>query len=1260
MTTTKAYRARQPPSQFEGEGSLSQRRSHHHNASVTSNPSQPLQDIQRFANDIDYWKLEQKLDVPIGASPGSFQQSPNTYNFEEDTSHYENSFEDFLTTECSSENHISEHTTPQELIWEQQFISQDTSQPHIIDSYGAFNFEASEGVSSASDLHAIYVEAAEPLSKSISTEELVRLSLNMAPGPSVQSPAVVHTTSLQPDITASSQQRGVSHTLRVDTTPRQSPSPNRELGGWQRPSSGMRAPSPAVMISSYDTIEAQAEPPSRHLHSVSKRSRGSESSDEGDDGDIDSPDTKAEGTSSSHLLSLDATNTGQGPSSQSQRVGLDPPQRGDDVIPSIKDLQEQQQREERNADVQTWLATSDAGSEAGEESFAPRARRPSQGTKRRAQNDALDRRYPDKSIPGPGLLVEVESDDEYFDDVSISSSQADEHTEQVVEAYHEESFPYMSPELLENLPPSEQDFFPTVGEETLPELEDPLPRQFYRRSPWQDTVRGPISDARDQPNTSNAAAYRFNQEAAKWETASRAATWGTRRRLSESEVSSIVDGSKVRHLSLSKRGRERGNSFLNKARGLLPRRSNSNIKQEPPAEDPEPVLRRHAPRNSVGTIKPADRMPNFSKPKSAPLDTGSALMAMTGQLAAVGRGNSMVPETEAQRSSKPLQALRKQRSKSDVSKQAKSSTPGLTELMTMYGGPPIPTLASPGHEREPIMAALVIDNEDAGADDEEDDQADELAIRMDLEIRLEDITPSLEGFKAHARRLNPRLEPYLIDRIGHEQIRRYKKLVETKIKHTRSVQFNQKCSSGNFCYDLGGEATLLTPRPSAKDPEATLTSFQVSNSGDNEIDESGFTEGIVTPALFPPGIPLPPVKRLPAEFECQLCFKVKKFHKPSDWTKHVHEDVQPFSCTFPHCPESKSFKRKADWVRHENERHRHLEWWKCSIQECSHICYRKDNFVQHLVREHKMTEPKTKGRGSGSSKIKLPESVGWQAGYEDNEVWRMVESCRTATQNKARDERCRFCGNMCSSFKKLSVHMGRHMEQIAMPVLGLVNMRQVSADTVISPVEQPAGTAPSFATIPGTMNGMEASNLSPYPTSAASAYQTSSAGQSPASMHGRPQHGGFQFEQGYYSPLSMPAAVPGAYGGAGSFAQQSLGYLGSTEYMQSREVGQRHEHNLSPQIQMAMPRSQPMGPGYTDTSFGTTGADYSRTSLGSMYVSAPSMPGYMPQYASSMVPDHSSHSPMGTDGLGLQPMNQEYAYGRPGNGQGGPHMHFPS
>jgi hypothetical protein len=1190
------------------------------------------------------------------------------YSVDENTSHHESSFDDFLTTGASSENPLSEHTTPQELIWEQQFISQDSSQPLILDSYGSREFDVAQASTASSELQRIFQHSEETLPKFISGQELLSSKSSLAGSPLSQ-PTHNHTADHKDakamDLPSAHHKRTVSQNLKVDTTPNQTPSPGHKVGAWRRMSS-MRAPSPVVMVSDYETSYLKSATTETHIPTSAKRSHRSESEDdEYQDGSADPTHGNADGIMS-YLMPPDASGAENVRTGSSPRVGVEPLSRDDEVVDSFKDIEDKRQLEERNDHVEEWLATSDAGSEPGDQGPANTLRRTPQASRRRAHTtgthtDALGPVYSDAHIPGPGALVDVETDDEYFDE-----SEIEEHTELVVQDYHESGSPHVSPHALDSREESDETAFPALELDEQPDPEEPLPSQFIKRGPWQDYDSGPIATTKNQPNSSNAAAYKFNQEAAKWETSSRAATWGTRRRLSESEVNSIVDGSQVRHLSLSKRGRERTSSFLSKARGIFPRRSSSNIKEEPSVDTKEPVVTGHAHRSSVGSIKPAQRVPSWGKPKSPSISTGGAFLAMTGQLAAVGRGNSVAQEVDTAKSSRPLQALKKQRSKSDVGKNAKSPG-GLADLLTRHGGPPVPTLASPMHEREPILAAQIIDNEDAPADEDEDD-ADELAIKMEFEIRAEDILPTIEGFRDHARKINPRLAPYLLDRVAQEQIRRYKKLVETKIRHTRSVQVAKKCSSGKFCFDLGGEARLLAPRVSSKDPDTTLTQFQVSNPADEEVDEAGFTDGIVTPALFPSGIPLPPVQRLPAEIECNICFKVKKFQKPSDWTKHVHEDIQPFSCTFPNCPESKSFKRKADWVRHENERHRHLEWWKCSVQECNHICYRKDNFVQHLVREHKMTEPKMK-RGSGSSKTK-PVNNGFA---EDSEVWRLVEECRFETEKKPRDEPCPFCGNVCSTFKKLSVHMGKHMEQIAMPVLQLVNMREVSPDTIISPIEQPPVMPSSFATNPGAMHNADPSNLSPYPTSANSAYQPSSAGQSPASIHSRLHNGGYYFDQPYYSPHAMTPATQGpmmgnGFGGTGTYIHQS------PPFIPSPQAGPQHDHNLSPQTAMVTPRSQPTSQGYESSFYKPTGGMYSKAPMQHTYPSAHShshsMPGYnLSQYGQSMLQSHAhgaQPSPINAHvqtGLGLQtPMNQhqqqQYVYGAQGGGLAEAKMHF--
>jgi hypothetical protein len=875
-----------------------------------------------------------------------------------------------------------------------------------------------------------------------------------------------------------------------------------------------RTASPIVMISSYDGADSPSRSRFHLVRTSSKRSRGSRSSGllAPDDGDSSDEETSTQSRAFDQNLShITRANDGEWiASTPSGHLGIEPTMRGSEYVPSPNKTEEMRLVQEKNAEVQTWLAKSEAGSEVSDDEASPRTLSRRKSTKKRLRahstnthNDALGLGIVDDfKIPGPGALIDEDSEDDVEDSSSEPANIGDDSAE------------------------SDADEFPPL-EDIPPEQQEPLPRQFYRSRPWQDPVDGNIfNGTKTQPSTSNAAMVKYDQQAAIFETASRAATWGTRRRLSEADINSIIgDGNKLQQMSLTdQKSGDRRTSFINRARGLVPRRrssgnnhnnnNNNNKKKTPEATvDHSNIEAAHKQRGeSLGSIPSIRRNPSFGRSKkSPPLDTGGALMAMTGQLAAIGRSSSVTPKS-AGAASGTWKALKRQRSKSELPRTSGklSAKPGLAELMSHYGGPPMPTLASPMQERP--TAEKRSDDDDEG-DEDDDGMSIGEGVKMDFKIRVENIIPTFEGFKTHAYQLNRRLEPFLIDRIGQEQVRRYKKLVENKVKHTQVVHGSKKCSSGKHCFELGGEATILPPRTSAKDPETVYAQFQVAGNGDSDNDATAFADGVVNAALFPQGIPLPPVKRLPAEFECFLCFKVKKFQKPSDWTKHVHEDVQPFTCTFPSCTEPKSFKRKADWVRHENERHRHLEWWKCNIPDCNHICYRKDNFVQHLVREHKKPEPKVRSRGSGSSRAKpvydetsLP---GWRTRMQEEEpeeVWQLVDICRSETTKKPRDEVCKFCGNVCSSWKKLTVHLAKHMEQIAMPVLELVRQREVSPDTIISPIEQGRQRPYITSMSPEMVAKVEPHTLSPYVMSVAPQHQGVSDSHSPVDL------------QDYYQP----------------------------------------------------------------------------------------------------------------------------------------------
>ncbi|KAL9637523.1 MAG: hypothetical protein Q9164_002138 [Protoblastenia rupestris] len=767
-----------------------------------------------------------------------------------------------------------------------------------------------------------------------------------------------------------------------------------------------------------------------------------------------------------------------------QRAPLDPDARyqlSSVAVPNLQDQEDSAQRALRNADVEDWLDRSASGSEAGPESVPEKPRQ--LGRNRRARsvgaqalshaNLETHKMAPaDSHIPGPGVLIDESSGEE--------ESQDEEETASI------EDSPIATPTKGMN----------DIPGEAKPGVYDELPNQppLFRAKLWQDQ----LYDSSDpglkmQPVTSNDAIMRFQQRAGDIETLSRVATWGTRR-LSESDMQSLFSRftfNSEEGMDPDRPKRERRGSFLQQAAAkLVPRRS-STFKRKDSEKSKQnnatgPELGDHS-RTSSGEIrndsgltvpqaapKGLQRMGSLGKrPKSPRINTGSAVATMAGQMAALGSSGPLSatatsPPPGAWNAAKNV--IRRSRSRSDLNSSLPAYTgatdQGLAGLWTKQGGPPMPSFAAPNSDE--------IAQPGGFDEDDEEDAVDDHGVAMDLSIRPDSIVPTLEGFKANIRQLNPRLPPFMFDRIAQEQLRRFKKLMDFKIKHTQVVNA-RKCSSGKHCTELGGEPTYL-PSKSTRDPETSNTGFSVSGVVPSDDDVNALAEGIVTPAQFPPGVPLPPVKRLPAEFECSLCFKVKRFQKPSDWSKHVHEDVQPFTCTFGTCADPKSFKRKADWVRHENERHRQLEWWQCNMNDCNHKCYRKDNFVQHLVREHKLPEPKIKTAKAGKPAVRGPSSQkarsskhsenGDESHDEIDQVWKLVEECRFETIKNPKDEACKFCGNVCNSWKKLTVHLAKHMEQISMPVLGVVKQKEVTSDTIISPIEQRINSqAPSMSPI---------------------------------------------------------------------------------------------------------------------------------------------------------------------------------------------------
>ncbi|RYP06746.1 hypothetical protein DL765_009375 [Monosporascus sp. GIB2] len=635
---------------------------------------------------------------------------------------------------------------------------------------------------------------------------------------------------------------------------------------------------------------------------------------------------------------------------------------------------------------------------------------------------------------------------------------------------------------------SESSSTPYANEDNIPEREIPLgdatenrhqPGQSYYRTDgpggpiteidfaimrqlrtWEDApaIHGIQTDRR-QPESSQAAIQRFMQQ--HYDTASivsRTATWGTRRRSLPSvmDEQGVLSGNFLKKLTIS--GNSRRPSIRERAEKLirLPSIANSRKRKGSSASDlpPEDLQTEEGRRESRDSLASPSRTTSWGRGgnrKPTP-SLGNALAEMAKGAAAVGTTHARTSSISATPVTSPKSpfgsfsgtlkvppvknTIRRSRSKTELPSKGNAeglTHPNLVGMLKKQGGPPVALLAK--------SRPAVDDDED---EDEDDDILDDADVKPDAG-RLEDITPDAEGFKQHILRLNPRLASidghvnpnnYLVERIVYQQLLRYKHLCTAKIKHLGQVN-QRRCPSGAMCIASGGSAIPLDNRGDARGVDP-LSARPDSSDGDTSPLDGG-----ISPESFPQGIPMPPTTTLPAEFECQLCFCNKKFHKPSDWTKHVHEDVQPFTCTWDRCKEPKMFKRKADWVRHENEGHRHLEWWTCDVEDCRHTCYRRDNFLQHLVREHKFAEPKIKTKAA----IK-------KAGGGDR-TWQRVEQCHVETDRKPQDEPCRFCGKTFPTWKKLTVHLAKHMEHISLPVLKLVAAKELEADTVISPVQDP-------------------------------------------------------------------------------------------------------------------------------------------------------------------------------------------------------------
>jgi len=798
----------------------------------------------------------------------------------------------------------------------------------------------------------------------------------------------------------------IAHLPAQKLTPDHSGTSNSSGGATDHGTMQQPIESPRISVSQWETMNPQ-------IHGTSKEQQTN-------------PGPIA-GQSSGQTYRNDLDGSWRGSTATGQ-AGLDPDDRqqlSGAIIMSLKEQEKANDIQKANINILQWQATSEGGSVHGEA-------------------EELGQSYfplpPDRNIWETHSTGHIDANEDNVDPVDDAAS------------------------IRENRLQDGQTYYKFEG--GIPNGIDL--RLMYQSRHWSDAPAVPriIEDSAhfQQPATSNEAMMKWSREADVYSLASRAATWGTRRRSEPSiaDWESVQDGSFLKKLSISKSrepGRPRNNSILDRGLGQLAKitrkKSETRMKRSHSAVNVNEEKDNDPRKDSQDSLAPPREQ--YASPSTS--NVGSTIAAI-GTMAAIGTGHQKrgsISGPTAQPKSPLLGVksfLKRARSKSELTSQEKAQS-GIADMWQRAGGPPVAMPASiPTQEVNPSAvkapAPVVTRTKSAPTqrlpdldddDEEDDDLGEEDDIKQEEEVETDPIIANYDGFKAHIRRLNPDMDPkysWLVSRVAHQQEVRYKNLLNLRVKHQKDVSL-RSCAAGQHCVALGGNATLIDAKGQPRQPDNGL-GLQIITDMDNDSD-SNPGEGALTDETFPQGVPKPPTKNLPAEFECQLCFKAKKFQKPSDWTKHVHEDVQPFTCTYDKCKESKSFKRKADWVRHENERHRHLEWWVCQVEDCRHPCYRKDNFLQHLVREHKLPEPKNKTKAAVKK-------------TRDTEIaWRMLDQCHHETDKRPQDEPCKFCGKTFATWKKLTVHLAKHMEHISLPILKLVEARVVDHDTIISPVE---------------------------------------------------------------------------------------------------------------------------------------------------------------------------------------------------------------
>jgi hypothetical protein len=551
----------------------------------------------------------------------------------------------------------------------------------------------------------------------------------------------------------------------------------------------------------------------------------------------------------------------------SWRGGLGPLTRGSDYLPlSLREQEFERLKQEKNAEVEEWLSRS--GGRFPRQSASDGLSAP-KSSRRRARSVAdfrANQAVVNGRVVGPGESsasnaagAELDEDENFYDDDSSVAS--------VDSGWQEGSLDdLLEVEGNKELPPSEEDLSQAAKDDAERERRAretdpaylPKPNHFFNSRPWNDIVgpvtRGASMSYRNQPNSSNAAIQKFQKYAENIETASRVATFGSNmtkgRRNSAGDADKLP--SKLKTLSFGNKDKDKDkNNATSSRRPSLWGGFRSNLKRSlsnsGDKEKEKEKERLQSPTEKNGRF-PAGRLgPNF----------GATSPTLTGK-----NGGTL---------GEVFDRVRRSRSKSDLQRGivfgvvSSMMGPGLPNTPSPAPNTPSPapntpspaTSITPGRiekrftfgdetqKRGVEGARQLLSPNDAARNDEDEDMDDgdysPESVRTPggtkAQLPKHTIVPTIDGFEAHVRALNPSLSTKLVDRIAHEQYKRFKKLVDHRHKHIAALKTNHRCTNGDKCRPVLGAIGVS---------RGGIVNVPSHRRGNNSFDEDNSTSPLST------------------------------------------------------------------------------------------------------------------------------------------------------------------------------------------------------------------------------------------------------------------------------------------------------------------------------------------------------------------------------------------------------------------------------